>query len=280
MSRVAVFVDAGYLFAQGAKAVTGVNQPRSNLRLDETAVLSELRSVASIQAPKRELLRVYWYDGVNNFKGPTLDHQKLANSDNVKLRLGFINASGQQKGVDSLIVTDLIDLARNHAISDAVLLSGDEDIRIGVQIAQQFGVRVHLVGIVPSVGSQSKYLCQEADTKIEWDASVVGKFLAMIDKPIVNDMQTSPAPVPQLSKEPNSIGLTLDVQKAIEEFAAGLDQIQRNQLNTHWSQSGGVPPEFDGRILARCRAILGRDLDTTERKLVRAHFRQAVQGNS
>jgi uncharacterized LabA/DUF88 family protein len=34
-----------------------------------------------------------------------------------------------------LIGTDLIELARNHAISDAVLLSGDEDLRIGVQIA-------------------------------------------------------------------------------------------------------------------------------------------------
>ena len=46
---------------------------------------------------------------------------------------------GRQKGVDSLIVTDLIELARNHAISDAVLLAGDEELRIGVQIAQSLG---------------------------------------------------------------------------------------------------------------------------------------------
>ena len=76
-------------------------------------------------------LRVYWYDGVIGYKGPTLQQTDLAHLDNVKLRLGFVNSFGEQKGVDSLIVTDLIELVRNHAISDAVLLSGDEDIRIG-----------------------------------------------------------------------------------------------------------------------------------------------------
>ena len=73
----------------------------------------------------------------------------------MKLRLGIVNLAGQQKGVDSLIVTDLVELARNHAITDAILLSGDEDLRIGVQIAQSFGVRVHLIRIEPTRGSQS-----------------------------------------------------------------------------------------------------------------------------
>lgn len=52
--------------------------------------------------------------------------------------------------MDSLIVTDLIALARNQAVTDAVLLSGDEDVRIGVEIAQGYGVRAQLVGIEPS----------------------------------------------------------------------------------------------------------------------------------
>ena len=58
----------------------------------------------------------------------------------------------------------MIALARNRAISDAVLVSGDEDLRVGVQQAQEFGVRVHLVGIKPGRGSQSLFLLQEADT--------------------------------------------------------------------------------------------------------------------
>ena len=87
--------------------------------------------------------------------------------DNVKLRLGQLNSAGQQKGVNSLIVTDLMELARNKAISDAVVVTGDEDIRIGVQIAQSHGVRVHLLGIggATNKGSQSLTLqTAEADT--------------------------------------------------------------------------------------------------------------------
>jgi len=83
------------------------------------------------------------------------------------VRLGFLNSAGQQKGVDSLIVTDLVELARNRAVGDVVLVSGDEDVRIGVQLAQSFGVRVHLVGVKPCAGNQSPELRQEADTCTE-----------------------------------------------------------------------------------------------------------------
>lgn len=65
----------------------------------------------------------------------------------MKVRLGFVNSVGEQKGVDSLIVTDMIALARNRAISDAVLMSGDEDLRVGVQQAQELGVRAGCLGI-------------------------------------------------------------------------------------------------------------------------------------
>src|SRR5271169_5902877 len=62
------------------------------------------------------LLRVYWYDGTST--GPTAQHLTLAHLQDVKVRLGFVNSVGEQKGVDSLIVTDMITLARNRAISD------------------------------------------------------------------------------------------------------------------------------------------------------------------
>ena len=47
----------------------------------------------------------------------------------MKVRLGFVNSLGQQKGVDSLIVTDMLTLARNRAVAECVLLSGDEDLK-------------------------------------------------------------------------------------------------------------------------------------------------------
>lgn len=118
---------------------------------------------------------MYWYDGTST--GPTAQHLTLAHLNDVKVRLGFVNSVGEQKGVDSLIVTDMIALARNRVMSDAVLISGDEDIRVGVQQAQEFGVRVHLVGIKPSRGSQSLFLLQEADRTYEWSDEEVSRFL-------------------------------------------------------------------------------------------------------
>ena len=163
--RTAAFVDAGYLYAAGSKLLSGTNLPRNSVQLDIDAVLGALRDCVAVVSPSSSLLRVYWYDGVLR-TGQTTEQEKLADSDGVKLRLGMIAFTGRQKGVDSLIVTDLIELARNHAISDAILLSGDEDVRIGVQIAQSFGVRVHLLGL--GANNQSRLLRQESDTTTEW----------------------------------------------------------------------------------------------------------------
>ncbi len=77
----------------------------------------------------------------------SLEQTTLAHHAGLKLRLGTLNNAGEQKGVDSLIVTDLIELARNGAIADAVLISGDEDLRVAVQVAQTFGVRVHVLAV-------------------------------------------------------------------------------------------------------------------------------------
>lgn len=121
------------------------------------------------------------YDGTST--GPTAQHLTLGHLDNVK-GLGFVNSVGEQKGVDSLIVTDMIALARNRSITNAVLVSGDEDLRVGVQQAQEFGVRVHLVGIKSSRGSQSLFLLQEADTTHEWAEADVSAFLSCKPKPV------------------------------------------------------------------------------------------------
>ena len=46
MERVAIFVDAGYLFAQGSTCLTGSKKNRSDLKLNETAAIAELTAVA------------------------------------------------------------------------------------------------------------------------------------------------------------------------------------------------------------------------------------------
>jgi uncharacterized LabA/DUF88 family protein len=285
MKRTAICVDAGYLFAQGSTALTGSVKPRNTLAINAPAVLTELKAVATAKAAVGDILRCYWYDGAVAFKGPTLEQEQLAHLDSIKLRLGYINSVGQQKGVDSLIVTDLIELARLGAICDAVLLSGDEDVRVGVQIAQSYGVRIHLVGIVPSRGSQSKALLQEADTTTEWSTATVAKFLSIRSVPAIatptviippSGTQVS-GPIPPTA-QPASANAQLE--KNAQDFAVVIDDADVKSLVEYWGTQKGVPPEFDGKLLAKSRAEIGRDLNAEEKRFSRRKFIDAVRAKA
>lgn len=277
MTRVAAFVDAGYLFAQGSIALTGVRQARSQIVLDGPAAIAALTQVARHRAGGREFLRAYWYDGAS-FKGPTIEQDGLAHLDDVQLRLGLLNSAGEQKGVDSLIVTDLIELARLGAIADAVLVSGDEDVRVGVQIAQNYGVRVHLVGISPARGSQSKALLQEADTTTEWDAAWLATFLSVR---VTVATSQSDAPTPATTQiGPAEPGRSMDaglIEHVASELAGTLGDADVAGVVSYWTTRRGVPQELDSRLLGACRSRLGRDLTLLERRSAREHFSRAIR---
>ena len=107
---------------------------------------------------------MYWYDAARD-RVPTIDQRVIAQMPWVKLRLGNLNARGQQKGVDAQIRADMEALARHRAITDAVLVAGDEDMVPAVEAAQAFGVRVHLWGVEPPFGTnQAERLVWESDT--------------------------------------------------------------------------------------------------------------------
>lgn len=281
MDQYAIFVDAGYLFAQGSAVLTGSKKPRHSLSLDAQAVVLQLKSTAAEQAPSCRLLRIYWYDGAVGGARPSTDQAQLANLDNVKLRLGFVNSSGEQKGVDSLIVTDLIELSRLNSISDAVLLSGDEDVRIGVQIAQNFGVRIHLLGIRPSRGSQSHYLLQEADTTSEWDKDTVELFLSV--RPSEVDGHGSSAKTHLDSKVEKAISVPAnpdcaqEIDSAIREFVLALTDLDLKELEAYWNSDRGIPAEFDKRLLRACRERIGRMLSREELRHMRSLFQQRAK---
>ncbi len=109
------------------------------------------------------VLRAYWYDAARDGIR-TAEQRTIAAMDDVKLRLGRLNGQNQQKGVDALIYRDMITLAQHGAVSDVVLISGDEDLHEGVRSVQDYGVRVTLVGIEAVSGhNQSEELVYEAD---------------------------------------------------------------------------------------------------------------------
>ena len=68
-------------------------------------------------------------------------------------------------------------LARHRAITDAVLVAGDEDMVPAVEAAQAYGVRVHLWGIEPPYGTnQAERLVWESDTVEVLDAAFVKPY--------------------------------------------------------------------------------------------------------
>jgi uncharacterized LabA/DUF88 family protein len=151
MDRFALFVDAGHLLAEGGNLCCGTKK-RSALRCDFRGLIEELNSFCTEQCGL-PILRTYWYDGAKDAV-PSPEQLLIAELPRTKLRLGRISG-GKQKGVDSLIVRDLMTLARERAVATAFLLGGDEDLREGIVAAQEMGVAVNVMGIPTTHADQS-----------------------------------------------------------------------------------------------------------------------------
>jgi len=174
LSRYAVMVDVGYIFAAGGELLLGTSS-RRDFRVDAVPLIQAVSKHAD-ELVRGELLRVYWYDAARD-RVPTIDQRVIAQMPRVKLRLGNLNARGQQKGVDAQIRADMEALARHRAITDAVLVAGDEDMVPAVEAAQAYGVRVHLWGIEPPYGTnQAERLVWESDTVEILDSAFVRPY--------------------------------------------------------------------------------------------------------
>jgi uncharacterized LabA/DUF88 family protein len=162
LSRYAIMVDVGYIYAAAGELLFSASS-RREYRVDADKLIQALIRHTEGHVPG-ELLRVYWYDAARD-RVPTIDQRVIAQMPWVKLRLGNLNARGQQKGVDAQIRADMEALARHRAITDAILVAGDEDMVPAVEAAQLFGVRVHLWGVEPPYGTnQAERLVWESDT--------------------------------------------------------------------------------------------------------------------
>ena len=203
LARYAVLVDVGYLYAAAGELLFGTSS-RRDFRVDAVPLIQVVTKHAD-EIIRGELLRVYWYDAARD-RVPTIDQRVIAQMPWVKLRLGNLNARGQQKGVDAQIRADMEALARHRAITDAILVAGDEDMVPAVEAAQAFGVRVHLWGIEPPYGTnQAERLVWESDTVDVLEGSFLRPYFTRNptsapdprSDPTLGSMGTSPtAPTP------------------------------------------------------------------------------------
>ncbi len=179
--RYAVMVDVGYIYASAGELLFGA-VTRREYRVDADKLIQALVRHAN-EHIGGELLRVYWYDAAKD-RVPTNEQRTVAVMPWVKLRLGNLNNRGQQKGVDAQIRADMETLARHRAITDAVLVAGDEDMVPAVEAAQAYGVRIHLWGVEPPYGTnQAERLVWESDTVEVLERSFVEPYFTQIFQP-------------------------------------------------------------------------------------------------
>ena len=191
LSRYAIMVDVGYIYASAGELLFSAGS-RREYRVDADKLIQALTRHAEDHV-RGELLRVYWYDAARD-RVPTIDQRVIAQMPWVKLRLGNLNARGQQKGVDAQIRADMEALARHRAITDAILVAGDEDMVPAVEAAQAYGVRIHLWGVEPPYGTnQAERLVWESDTVDVLERSFVEPFF---------NRQLAPEPTQSAAAEP------------------------------------------------------------------------------
>jgi uncharacterized LabA/DUF88 family protein len=191
-SRCAVYVDVGYLLAAAATRVTG-----TSLRSGVHVLYDQLIDAIIGQAEEHSalpLLRVNWYDSGGR-AGSLADpfQEQIGLLPRVKLRLGRLSNSGEQKGVDLRIGLDLLMHARNQAVDVIYLVSGDDDLTEAVEEVQGHGIPVILLAVPDDRGrphAVSKHLLREADglELISSDA---------IDMFVTTRTQPAPEPVPE-----------------------------------------------------------------------------------
>ena len=234
LSRYAIMIDVGYIYASAGELLFST-AARREYRVDTDKLIQALTRHADDQV-RGELLRVYWYDAARD-RVPTIDQRVIAQMPWVKLRLGNLNARGQQKGVDAQIRADMEALARHRAITDAVLVAGDEDMVPAVEAAQAFGVRVHLWGVEPPYGTnQAEHLVWESDTVEVLERSFLEPYFTRSPGP-----DSPPGPVGPPARQGQPAGA-----KPTPAVVFGERHVARPQ-----ARPGPVPPPVPASVAAR-----------------------------
>ena len=281
LARYAVMVDVGYIYAAAGELLFGTSA-RRDYRVDAVGLIQAITKHAD-ELFRGELLRVYWYDAARD-RVPTIDQRVVAQMAWVKLRLGNLNARGQQKGVDANIRADMEALARHRAITDAVLIAGDEDMVPAVEAAQAFGVRVHLWGVEPPYGTnQAERLVWESDTVDVLDAPSLRPYFTRnpVTEPPRPDVQaTVPSPAQLFGERhprpPVQLGRNSHITSTGGMPRLGPDRRHVEEAGEHvahkWILTRGadnirdllpgpiLPPVIDKELLVEAEKELGQSL--------------------
>ncbi len=316
MGKIAVLVDAGYLLVASAELVAGKSMKRHQIGLRADEAVLCLIETASMAEPGDELLRIYWYDAAVTPETLTEEQNEIARKRSCKLRLGTLNRYGNQKGVDTLMVLDMLALARNKAVSSLLVVSGDDDLRPAIEEVQELGVRVHLLGVKPLTGTQNQAerLQRESDSFSEWGLDEVSQFIGVHESteqwrmfsgvrtpnPPLPAAGIAAAPVPagrldvahdvpldDMRASSECDGVAAETEAEIEHalrdaidhaLAEATDQELKHVIDNTVGDFIAVPQNIDRRLLGRFGGNLDRTVADDEKKLMRRAFYEHVLG--
>jgi len=149
--RCAIFIDGAYLEQI-------VKQEFSLIQID-------FAKLSTVMASGKEIFRTYYYNCLPYQSNPPTEEEKQRFSNKQKffihlerlprytVRLGRLAYRGydnrgekkfEQKGIDTLLCVDMVNLAATHQISSVILLAGDSDSLPGIKIVKEHGVDVIL----------------------------------------------------------------------------------------------------------------------------------------
>lgn len=203
MDQQAIFVDAGFLLAVGGMQTSGTSLRSATDVNFEPLIEGILKRTQEFSG--LPTLRTYWYDASRDALF-TEQHKRIGMISGVKVRLGRMSVDGTQKGVDLKLGLDLVGVARNRAASTVFLLSGDDDLAEAVEAAQDFGVKVVLVGLEKAehrlgVESVAEHLALRVDSIITLPTELVHACFTKQQKaapltPVAAPKAAAPAPQP------------------------------------------------------------------------------------
>ena len=167
----AIFIDGGYL------------EKCADPGVDYAALVKRLRG-------DNRLLQAYYYNGypydpqrlskatpqnIAFFENKMRFFRKLESLPKFTCRYGYtVYREGifMQKGVDTLIVVDMLTLAARKSVDSIMLLAGDRDLMPGVKAVREFGVIVDLFTFDKKTYAETLVNECDSHTELNRDCSI------------------------------------------------------------------------------------------------------------
>lgn len=119
--------------------------------------------------------------------------------DNVKLRMGRISISGEQKGVDLRLGLDLMSMGSTRAVEVAYVISGDDDLTEAVTDAQDLGQQIKVIAVPGADGSPQSVAANlrlAADSTLTIPLDSIRKTVTQVSRPATEQLaKTDGTPV-------------------------------------------------------------------------------------